>query len=91
MKARVSWAILSDKYGVWFPDEQHVYYEKKPDDVTNREFELLKRSFNDSLKNYREIWFYYDAGNFHPIFKRVVEETDLRQRIHKFNSLKQIS
>jgi hypothetical protein len=27
----VRWAIFSDLYGVWFPEVQHVWYEKDPD------------------------------------------------------------
>ena len=26
----VNWAIFSDKYGVWFPEEKHESYEKDP-------------------------------------------------------------
>src|SRR5215469_18271872 len=31
---RVAWAIFSDKYGVWFPEVRHEWYEKDPDTVT---------------------------------------------------------
>jgi hypothetical protein len=30
----VSWAIFSDKYGIWFSDSFHEWYEKDPNKVT---------------------------------------------------------
>jgi hypothetical protein len=29
----VNWSIFSDKYGVWFSDVQHEWYEKDPNKV----------------------------------------------------------
>ncbi len=28
---RVNWAIFSDKYGIWFANDKHTWYEKDPD------------------------------------------------------------
>ncbi len=56
----VLWAIFSDKYGVWFPNEKHSWYEKDPDTVTNQEYAQLSRNFEQKLGGYSEIWFYHN-------------------------------
>jgi hypothetical protein len=82
---RVKWAIFSDFYGVWFPNVKHEWYEKSPDDVSEEEFKLLLRDFDQKLQAYDEIWFYYYPGRFHSLYKRLVKETQLKNRIHLFS------
>jgi hypothetical protein len=45
----VSWAIFSDKYGVWFSGSMHEWYEKNPNRVTGTEFNHLLSKFDQSL------------------------------------------
>src|SRR5689334_11005000 len=54
----VRWAIFSDKYGVWFPEVLHEWYEKDPRTVTPEEFQDLKQKFDDSLRDFTKISFY---------------------------------
>jgi len=37
----VSWAVFSDRYGVWFSNIKHEWYEKDPNKVTTEEFKKL--------------------------------------------------
>ena len=80
----VEWAILSDLYGVWFPDIRHEWYEKDPNSVTDSEFWELVRDFDEKLEAYDEIWFYYNPGRFDPLYKRLLSQTALRDRITLF-------
>jgi hypothetical protein len=60
--AKVNWAIFSDKYGIWLSDTEHTWYERDPNKVTDEEFNMLIENFNSKLKNFDEIWFYYNPG-----------------------------
>ncbi len=37
----VNWAIFSDKYGIWFSEDLHEWYDKNPNKVTEDEFNQL--------------------------------------------------
>jgi len=87
---RVEWAIFSDLYGVWFPNIEHELYEKDPDNVTEQEFKRLLNDFDAKLADYDEIWFYYNPGRFHPLYKRLLRETKLRDRVELITHLKEI-
>jgi hypothetical protein len=86
----VSWAIFSDKYGVWFPNEKHRWYEKDPDTVTNQEYSLLVKDFERKLNGYSEIWFYHNPGRFHPLYKKLLEEANVKAKLVLFTHLTQI-
>jgi len=74
-KARgYAWAILSDKYGVVFPEEKINWYSKPPDTVTEVEFSALLRSFTTRLEGFDEILFQHRPGETHPVFKRIIQE-----------------
>jgi hypothetical protein len=86
----VNWAIFSDKYGIWKFTEKHSWYEKNPNKVSNEEFETLIKNFDESLKNYDEIWFYYNPGRFHPLYKKLIKTSSLKNRIKLFTHIKEI-
>ena len=86
----VEWAIFSDLYGVWFPYEKHEWYEKHPSKVTEEEFKILLENFDQKLKDYDEIWFYYNPGRFHSLYRRLLRETKLKDRIKLFNHVNEI-
>jgi len=69
---KVKWAIFSDKYGIWFPDQKHKWYEKSPNEVTDREFKNLVDHTFSKLKNYNEVYFYgnYRSPRFHPLYRK---------------------
>ena len=69
----VEWAIFSDKYGVIFPWEKIEWYNKHPSKVTNAEFASLVDNFIKQLSGYNEIWFYYNPGRFHPLYKKLIQ------------------
>ncbi|MCM8829921.1 MAG: hypothetical protein NC824_02865 [Candidatus Omnitrophica bacterium] len=87
---KVAWAIFSDLYGVWFPDVKHGWYEKAPHRVTEDEFKKLLEDFDQKLSNYNEIWFYYNPGRFHRLYKRLLSESKLKDRIKMFSHIKEI-
>jgi len=78
---KVNWAIFSDLYGVWLPNIKYEWYEKDPDTVTEQEFRNLVNDFDQKLKDYDEIWFYYNPGRFHPLYKRLLQETRLKGKV----------
>lgn len=86
----IKWAILSDLYGIWFPGERHEWYEKDPNTVTEKEFSALKRDFDEKLGNYDEIYFYHNPGRFHRLYKRLVREVRIAERIVLFSHIKEI-
>ena len=90
-EAGVRWAIFSDLYGVWFPDASHEWYEKDPDTVTEREFLNLVDDFERKLQGYDEIWFYHNPGRFHLLYRRLLQETRLRDRLTPFTHLREIT
>jgi hypothetical protein len=87
---RVTWAIFSDQFGVWFPDVEHEWYEKDPDTVTQTEFEKLLHSFEENLRAYDEILFYHNPGRFHPLYRRLAQETQLHEKVRLFTHLTDI-
>ena len=87
----VQWAILSDKYGVWFPDVRHEWYEKHPNTVTEEEYRDLLMDFHQKLRNYDEICFYYNPGRFHSLYKRLLTQTTLRDGIALFSHYYEIA
>jgi hypothetical protein len=89
-RTRVRWAIFSDKYGLWFPEVGHEWYEKDPGKVTDHEFQVLLADFGSKLVDFDEIFFYRNPGRFHPLYKRLVRETSLRDRIRLISHLSEI-
>lgn len=86
----VNWAIFSDLHGVWFPQIRHEWYEKAPDMVTGKEFRKLLADFDEKLAPYDEVWFYCNPGRFHPLYKRLLQETKLKERVRLFTHVKEI-
>jgi len=87
---KVNWAIFSDQYGVWFPDEVREWYEKDPDTVTEDEFKNLLNDFDQKLQGYDEIWFYYNPGRFHRLYDKLLKQAKLRNRVRQFTHIAQI-
>jgi putative zinc finger/helix-turn-helix YgiT family protein len=87
---RVDWAIFSDQYGVWFPHVKHEWYEKDPDTVTDSEFCVLLRDFDESLSKYDEILFYRNPGRFNALYGRLVKESNLGSKLSLFSHLNEI-
>jgi len=89
-KKKVKWAIFSDLYSVWFPKIKHKWYEKPPDKVTEREFKKLLKYFERRLRDYDEIYFYHNPGRFPCLYKILLRETKLRNKITLFTHLRGI-
>ncbi len=87
---RVDWAILSDLYGVWFFDVEHEWYEKHPDTVTDQEFGEILNDFDQKLKNYDEIWFYFNSECFHSFYQEILRRTELKDRVRQFTDIEEI-
>ena len=82
-KARkVRWAIFSDLYGIWFPEEKHCWYEKNPKNINEDEFRALMADFDEKLNAFNEICFYRNPGRFHFLYKRIVNTSRLNKRIN---------
>ncbi|HEY9907306.1 MAG TPA: hypothetical protein V6D18_06820 [Thermosynechococcaceae cyanobacterium] len=86
----VSWAVLSDLYGVYLSDEAHVWYEKHPDTVTPQEEEIVIEDFNNKLNSYDEIYFFIRPESFHPFYERILKKTVLAGRVKTFENIESI-
>lgn len=87
--AGVKWAIFSDRYGVWFPEVRNRWYEKDPNTVTESEFRALLTNFDTALAGFDEIHFYHNPGRFHPLYRRLIESSTLKNRIRPVSHLEQ--
>lgn len=87
----VNWAILSDRYGIYLPNEHREYYEKHPDTVTPEEELQILHDFEHQLENYDEIWFYVRPETFHPFYERVLRNGKLAERVTLFEQLELIA
>jgi hypothetical protein len=87
----VNWAIFSDKYGVWFSNIQHEWYEKNPNKITEAEFNQLVSKFNKSLGQFGEIWFYHNPGRFHRLYRKLLKKTELKNKIKLFTHLDEVT
>jgi hypothetical protein len=85
------WAIFSDKYGIWFPEEKHEWYEKDPDTVTPQEYNNLIEDFEQKLGGFKEIWFYHNPGRFHPLYERLLREVKVKGKITLFTHKNEIA
>jgi len=86
----VRWAIFSDHYGVWFSDEEREWYGDDvgdPNRVTDLKFRELVKDFDERLGKWDEIYFYYNPGRVHPLYRRLLKETKLRNRIEEITHL----
>lgn len=74
---KVDWAIFSDKYGVVVPWAKIEWYDKHPDKVmaNEKEFQLLLENFIQRLSDYDEVWFYYNPGRFHQLYRKLLDES----------------
>jgi hypothetical protein len=89
-RSHVHWAILSDLYGIYFADDQHIWYEKPPDTVTPEEEAGIIESFNQQLNRYDEIYFFIRPASFHPFYARVLQKNILAERVKMFQDLEWI-
>lgn len=76
---KVYWAIFSDKYGIWFPNEVHEWYDKHPDEVTNAEFVRLVLQSVNKLRKY-DVFFYANENDpkFHSLYNQLIDELRTR-------------
>lgn len=86
----VKWAIISDKYGVWFSNEVHEWYDKNPNSVTEKEFLVLKRNLEDRLIDFDEILFYHNPGRFHPVYRKLLNSLKFKDRVIYFSHINEI-
>ena len=86
----VRWAIFSDHYGVWFSNEPREWYGDDvgdPNRVMEPKFWELVGNFDERLQRFDEIYFYYNPGRFHPVYKRLLEEAVLKDRVVRITHL----
>lgn len=87
----VRWAIFSDLHGVWFPEIKRPWYEKSPNTVTTDEFAALLKDFDRTLGQFTEIWFYYNPGRFHLLYRMLLQESALKDKIKSITHLSDIT
>lgn len=85
-----NWAILSDRYGIWFPHEKHAWYDIHPRSINGKQLDKLVLNFNKNLSLYDEIWYYYNPAKFHILYRKLLDMTKLRDKVVMFSHLKEI-
>ena len=83
----VSWAVLSDLYGVYLSSECRVWYEKHPATVTPQEEEIVIEDFNNKLDSYDEIYFFVRLESFHHFYERILKKTVLANKVKIFENI----
>ncbi len=86
----VAWAVLSDRFGVFLPTDQHEYYEKHPGTVTEEEENIIRLDLEKKLDAYQEVWFYVRPATIHPFYERVLRDSNLHPRLTFFSDLNQV-
>ncbi len=92
-KLGVLWGIFSDYYGVWLQTEKREWYGDEagdPDTIDEAKFQSLLKDFNAKLSKFNEIYFYYNPGRFHRVYRRLLSDTKLKPRIVKITHLDDI-
>ena len=79
-----AWAVVSDRWGVWFPDERREWYESES------EFRALVGSFDSRLAGFDRIYFYHEPGRHHPLYRRVAQASRLRARVEFFTEISEV-
>ncbi len=69
---------------------KHMWYEKHPKSVTDKEFEALVKDFEEKLEQYDKIYFYYHPGRFRKLYRRFLESERPKGRVIPFIHLAQI-
>ena len=87
---RVRWAIFSDLYGVWFPQEKKPWYEKSPDSISDGEFDALVIDFDKKLGRDKTIFFYHNPGRFHRLYRKLIKKSRLKGKIRMITHLDEI-
>ncbi len=92
-KVGVPWGIFSDYYGVWLQTQKREWYGDEvgdPNRVEKETFQNLIKDFDTKLENFDEIYFYYNPGRFHPLYKRLLNKTNLKPKIVRITHLYEI-
>lgn len=78
---KVKWTILSDKHDVVFSSDKIEWYNLSPDKVMKNERskeELLQKAYL-KLKKFDKVFFYYNPGRFHRLYRYLVDQLMLRK------------
>lgn len=90
----VEWGILSDKYGIVFPNQKIKCYELSPSyllENQNKARKLIKRIIQQ-LDGFDVVVFYHNPGRFHPFYKYLVRELQKRSiKLKLISHLSQIN
>ena len=89
-RTKVNWAIFSDRCGVWLPHVEHEWYEKDPNTVAEAEFKKLVKDFDEHLRIFDEILFYHNPARFHPLYRKLLCESALLEKVRMFTHLSEI-
>lgn len=90
---KVRWGIFSDYYGIWFYPERHAWYGDDvgdPSRVTEAKFQELLADFDTKLARFREICFYRHPTYFHPLYRRLLDESKLKARVKLISHVHEI-
>lgn len=90
-ESNVKWAIFSDKYGICFDNTKNLWYEKNPNSIREQEFNILLHDFDSKLEEFDKIYFYYNPGRFHRVYRKLLNKTRLKDKIKFITHLDQIT
>jgi hypothetical protein len=59
--------------------------------ITKEEFHHLVDEFDKSLRRFDQVYFYYNPGRFHTLYKRLIKSSELKAKIKLFTHLNEIT
>ena len=89
--AKVTWGILSDKHGICLEGQEYEWYDLHPESITNEEMAQLKEKVLQQLASFPKIFFYAPAGELHPVYRKIIDETPLKYRTRWISRLDEIT
>ncbi len=57
---------------------------KNPSKITEKELGLLIKDFETRLNKHYEIWFYYNPGRLHKVYRELLEKSKSISKITRF-------
>ena len=75
------WGIFSDLCGILFENDKQEWYDFHPDLVTPEHRQFLAKAFASTLSEFDTIWYYYDPETLHPLYRQIVDESGIANRV----------
>ncbi|MEM5815924.1 MAG: hypothetical protein QXL14_02640 [Candidatus Aenigmatarchaeota archaeon] len=75
-ESNVEWGILSDKYGIVFPNQKIEWYDLSPSHLLKNQTKSkeLVEKITQQLQGFDKVYFYHNPGRFHKFYRYLINE-----------------